>query len=147
MAIGGEHKPATGRFQLLQRVEELLLHAWLPVQEVDIVDQQHIDPPQLGPKRREFMTAERGGEEVGELFCRQQQGLWPARLATEFGDDPLEQVCLARACAAKQIQRMPGWTGLRERPGRGESGCGVGPRDKIVQATKPPGDCDSPLGV
>jgi hypothetical protein len=147
MTVGGEHKSPPRRFELLKRMQELFLHAWLAVKKVDIVDQQHIDPSQLGAERREFVAAERGGEEIGELLGGHQQGLWAAGMTPQLGDDPFEQVGLARACAPKEIEGMPGRSRVCERLGRGEGGGGVGPGDEIFEAAQPTGDCEGPRGL
>ena len=42
-AVGGEHDLAAGVIQRVEGVEELLLGAGLALQELDVVDEQHVD--------------------------------------------------------------------------------------------------------
>ena len=48
-AVGGEHELAAGLVERVERVEELLLGLRLALEELDVVDQQHVDVAVAAP--------------------------------------------------------------------------------------------------
>ena len=121
--VGGEHDLAAGLVEGVERVEQLLLEALLALDELDVVDEQHVGrvavlAPEgvLGavPDRLDVVVEERLGRDVAD----QEVGVV---LPHEVGDG-LEEVGLAQAGVAVDEQRV---VGQRRPLGHGEGG-GVG---------------------
>ena len=95
----------------VERVEELLLGPLLVGDELDVVDEEQVDPPVAGAELVDLALLDRGDELVRELLGR---GVDDA-LARELGDDlvadGVHQVGLAEAHAAVQEERVVGMAG------------------------------------
>ena len=108
--------------QRVEGVEELLLDAFLALDELDVVDEQHVDVAVAALERRLAVVAQRVDEVVGEF-------LGGDVLDAHAGEQPLgvvacgvQQVGLAEPGLAPDEQRV---VGARRRLGDGEGG-GVG---------------------
>jgi hypothetical protein len=55
--------------QRVEGVEELLLHALLAGEELDVVDEQHVDGAELVAEAGHLVVAERVDQLVDELFA------------------------------------------------------------------------------
>ena len=92
----------------VERVEELFLRPLLVGDELDVVDEQQVDPPVAGAELVDLALLDRGDELVGELLA----GRVDDALARELGDDlvadGVHQVGLAEAHAAVQEERVVG---------------------------------------
>ena len=103
-------------------MEELLLDAFLALDELDVVDQQHVDVAVAAFERRFAVVAQRVDEVVGEF-------LGGDVLDAHAGKQPLgvvagrvQKVCLAEAGFAPDEQRVVGPRGcLSNRERRGVS--------------------------
>ena len=103
----------------VERVEELLLRPLLVGDELDVVDEEEVDPPVAGAELVDLALLDRGDELVGELLA----GRVDDALARELGDhlvaDGVHQVGLAEADAAVQEERVVGVArALRDRQAR-----------------------------
>ena len=104
----------------VERVEELLLRPLLVGDELDVVDEEEVDPPVARPEVVDPALLDAGDELVGELLAGGVDDL----LAREAGDDRVpdrvHQVRLAEAHAAVQEERVVGVAGaLGDREGGG----------------------------
>ena len=92
----------------VERVEELFLGPFLVGDELDVVDEEQVDPPVAGAELVDLALLDRGDELVGELLA----GRVHDALARELGDhlvaDGVHQVGLAEAHAAVQEERVVG---------------------------------------
>ena len=132
--VAADHQLAAGVIERVEGVKQLLLAARLPLEELDVVDQQHVDAAEAPFELLEVACGERRQEGVGELFGRRVAHGEPA---TEGGDvvaDRMEQVRLAETRGAVDEQRV---VGLRGHFGDGQrSGVGeaVGrPDDELLE--------------
>ena len=120
--VGGDDDLLVRVVQRVEGVEELLLDAFLALDELDVVDEQHVDVAVAPLERRLAVIAQRVDEVVGEFLGRDV-------LDAHAGKQPLgvvacrvQQVGLAEAGLAPDEQRV---VGARRRFGDGEAG-GVG---------------------
>ena len=134
-------RPVRGQDDLLavlvdrvERVEELFLRPLLVGDELDVVDEQEVDPPVAGAELVDLALLDRGDELVGELLGR---GVDDA-LARELGDDlvadGVHQVGLAEAHAAVQEERVVGVARALRHGQAGRVGEAVGrPDDEVAE--------------
>ena len=122
--VGGQHELALALVQRVERVEELLLGLLAPFQELDVVDQQHIDvavaPFELGAGVR----ADRVDELVQERLARHVGDPVVGVVLPDVVSDRLQEMGLAQSGVAVDEQRVVGPTGRlghRQRRGVGES--------------------------
>ena len=116
----------------VERVEELFLGPLLVGDELDVVDEEQVDPPVAGPELVDLALLDRGDELVGELLARRVDD----PLARELGDhlvaDGVHQVGLAEADAAVQEERVVGVAGaLGDRQARGVGEAVGRPDDEV----------------
>ena len=65
-AVAGEHQLPAGVVERVEGVEELLLGLGLAGEELDVVDQEHVDVAVEALEAVERLAVERGDEAVGE---------------------------------------------------------------------------------
>ena len=68
--VRGEHDLLVGVVEGVERVEELLLRLGLPLQELDVVDQEDVDVAVAAFEPVLPVVADRVDELVGELLAR-----------------------------------------------------------------------------
>ena len=137
--LGG--RPVAGKHDLLVRVEkgvegveELVLHPFFAAEELDVVDEQHIDLAVLLAKLRHGAVLDGLDEIVGELFAGDVADPADLAVAGRRVADGLHQVRLAQAHAAVDEQRVVGFGGrLRDRQRRGMGEVVVGADDEGVE--------------
>ena len=116
----------------VERVEELLLRPLLVGDELDVVDEEEVDPSIACPELVDLALLDRGDELVGELLGGRVDDL----LARELGDhlvaDRVHQVGLAEADPAVQEQRVVGVAGALGDRQAGGMGQAVGRADDEV---------------
>ena len=106
--VGAQHDLLAVLVDGIERVEELLLGALLVRDELDVVDQQQVDPTVARPEFVDLALLDARDELVGELLGRRVHDA----LAREAGDDlvadRVHQVGLAKADPAVQEERVVG---------------------------------------
>ncbi len=117
--IGGDDDLLVRVVQRVEGVEELLLDAFLALDELDVVDEQYVDVAITALERRLAVVAQRVDEVVGEL-------LGGDVLDAHAGKEPLrvvarrvQEVCLAEPGLTPDEERV---VGTRRRLGDGEAG-------------------------
>ena len=95
----------------VERVEELLLGPLALCDELDVVDQQHIDPAISVPEVLHLLLADGVDEVVGELLAGRVQDPLAGELGCNRVADGVHQVRLAEAHAAVQEERVVGVAG------------------------------------
>ena len=119
-AVGGQHDLLVGVVQRVEGVEELLLGLGLALQELDVVDQQHVDVAVAALEPVLPVVADRVDELVGELLAGDVAHLGPVVEAAHVVADGVEQVGLAQPGVAVDQQRVVGLARrLGHRDGRG----------------------------
>ena len=117
----------------VERMEELFLRPLLVRDELDVVDQQQVDPPVARAELVDLALLDRGDELVGELLA----GRVDDALARELGDhlvaDGMHQVRLAQAHPAVQEERVVGVAGPLRHGQAGGVGQPVGRADDEVR--------------
>src|SRR5438270_1575442 len=104
--VGGDDDLAPGVVQGVEGVEELLLGARLALDEVDVVQQQHVDVAEAGLEAVGVARAERADELVREgLAARDAHAQRWAVRSQELGDGA-EQVRLADAGRPAAVPRL-----------------------------------------
>ena len=124
-AVGGQHDLLVGVVEGVERVEELLLGLGLALQELDVVDQQHVDVAVAALEAVLPVVADRVDELVGELFARDVADLRAAVEAADVVADRVQQVGLAQPGLAVDQERVVGLARAprrRRRRPRGGSG-------------------------
>ena len=130
--VGRQHDLLAVLVDRVERVEELLLGPLLVGDELDVVDEEQVDPPVAGAELVDLALLDRGDELVGELLA----GRVDDALARELGDDlvadGVHQVGLAEAHAAVQEERVVGVAGALRDGQAGRVGQAVGRADDEV---------------
>ena len=120
--VGGEDDLLAVLVDRVERVEELLLRPLLVGDELDVVDEEEVDPAVAGPEVVDAALLDARDELVRELLARRVDD----PLAREAGDDRVadrvHQVRLAEADPAVQEERV---VGVARALGDGQGG-GVG---------------------
>ena len=117
----------------VERVEELFLRPLLVGDELDVVDEEQVDPAVAGPELVDLALLDRGDELVGELLARRVDDALARELGDDLVADGVHQVGLAEADAAVQEERVVGVAGaLRDRQAR-RVGEAVGRADDEVR--------------
>ena len=117
--VGREHDLLAGLVERVEGVEELLLHPVLALEELDIVDEQHVVGAVALLEALDALVAERVDEVVHEGLARHVPRCQPGRGLADVLGDRLEQVGLAEPGAAVDEERI---VGLGRRLGYGECG-------------------------
>ena len=100
----------------VERVEELLLGPFLVRDELDVVDQQQVDPAVARAELVDLALLDAGDELVGELLAGRVGDALARELRRDRVPDGVHQVGLAQADAAVQEERVVGVAGaLRDR--------------------------------
>ena len=117
----------------VERVEELLLGPLLVGDELDVVDEEQVDPAVAGPELVDLALLDRGDELVGELLGRRVDDALARELGRHLVADGVHQVGLAEAHPAVQEERVVGVArALRHRQAR-RVGEAVGRADDEVR--------------
>ena len=127
-AVGGEHDLLVGVVEGVEGVEELLLGLGLALQELDVVDQQHVDVAVAPLEPVLPVVADRVDELVGELLAGHVAHLGAGVEAADVVADRVQQVGLAQPGVAVDEQRV---VGLAGRLGDGDGG---GVREPVGRA-------------
>ena len=106
--VGGEHDLLVGVVEGVEGVEELLLGLDLALQELDVVDQQHVDVAVAALEPVLPVVADRVDELVGELLAGHVADLGAGVEAAHVVADGVQQVGLAQAGVAVDQQRVVG---------------------------------------
>ncbi len=105
--------------QRVERVEELFLRLLLVLQELDVVDQQHVDVAVAPAEALGLAVANRVDEVVGELLGADVPHARAGEQAHRVVADGVQQVCLAKTRLAVDEQRVVRLRRrLRDRDGR-----------------------------
>ena len=137
IAFGGRSRAQDDLLAVLvdrvERVEELLLGPLLVGDELDVVDEEQVDPAVAGPELVDLALLDRGDELVRELLGRRVDDALARELGDDLVADRVHQVGLAEAHAAVQEQRVVGVArALRDRQAR-RVGEAVGRADDEVR--------------
>ena len=104
----------------VERVEELFLRPLLVGDELDVVDEQQVDPPVARPELVDLALLDRCDELVRELLAGGVDDALARELGHDLVADGVHQVGLAEADAAVQEERVVGVAGaLRDGQARG----------------------------
>ena len=123
-AVGGEHDLAPAVVEGVEGVEELLLGAGLALEELDVVDEQHVDVAEAALKHLGAAFAERAEELVREGLAGRRADGQRRVVADEEVGDRAEQVRLAdagRPADEERVVRLRGHLGDGQRGGVGEA--------------------------
>ena len=104
--VGGDDDLLVGAVERVERVEEFLLESFLAGDELDVVDEQHVDVAITASKRVRGVLADRV-----DVFVHERLGGHVAHhvvliVRVDVVADGVEQVCLAEACRAVDEQRV-----------------------------------------
>jgi hypothetical protein len=125
-AVAGDHDLLAGVVQRVEGVEELFLRPFLVLQELDVVDQQHVHVAVAAPEPVLLAVPDHVDEVVGELFRADVPHLDALVKALRVVPDGVQQVGLAQAGVAvdeQRVVRLRRRLGHRDRGGVRESGC------------------------
>ena len=90
----------------VERVEELFLRALFSRDELDVVDEEHIDPPVPLAELLALLRADRVDELVGELFARRVCDALLGVARDHRVSDRVHEVCLTQSGAAVYEERV-----------------------------------------
>ena len=119
-AVRGEHDLRARIERGLDRVEELLRGALLVLEELDVVEQQHVDGAVALLEGRDPVVLERGQELARERLRVRKADRQPAHAQRDVVADRLEQVCLAdpgRTADEERVVDLARKLGGRQRGG------------------------------
>ena len=102
--IGGEHHLAAGVDQRIECVRELRV-GLLALQELQVVDDEHVDAAQRVLQCKRILRPQRGDEDINESLGGEIEHLAVARRVAGPGDR-LQQVRLAETDAGMNVQRI-----------------------------------------
>ena len=126
--VGGEHDLLVGVVEGVEGVEELLLRLDLALEELDVVDEQHVDVAVAALEAVLPVVADRVDELVGELLAGHVAHLGAGVEAADVVSDGVQQVGLAESGVAVDQQRV---VGLARGLGDGDGG---GVREPVRRA-------------
>jgi hypothetical protein len=106
--IGRDHDLLAAIEERVEGVEKFLLRTVLARQELDVVDQQHVDLTVALAKLLQLAVLDRADVVVGELLRRDVENLEVLSVLLDEMPDRLHQVGLAQADAAMQEKRIVG---------------------------------------
>ena len=115
--IRAEHDLLAVLVDRVERMEELFLGPFLVRDELDVIDQEEIDPAIAGSEFVDLALLDRGDELVGELLRRGVHDALPRELRHDLVADGVHEVGLAEPDPAIQEERVvgvPGALGDRE---------------------------------
>ena len=116
---GGDDDLLVGVVERVEGVEELFLGAFLALEELDVVDQQHVDVAVAALEGDLAVVAERVDEVVGELFAGDVPHPDPGEESLRVVADAVQQVGLAQTRVSPDEERVVGNGGsLCDRHGR-----------------------------
>ena len=118
-AIGGDDDLRAALVQRVERVEELLLDPLLAFEELDVVDEEHVEVAVPALEALDSLVPQRVDEVVHERLARHVAHRQPARVLADVVADRLEQVSLPEPGAAVDEERV---VCLRRRLGDCERG-------------------------
>ena len=118
-AVGGQHDLPSGVVEGVEGVEELLLGLRLALEELDVVDEQHVDLAKAGLEASASSAGERAEELVREVLAGGAAHDQPRVVGEQQGCDRAQQVGLADAGRSADEQRV---VGLRRHLGDGQRG-------------------------
>ena len=104
--VGGHDDLLVGVVQGVEGVEELLLRAFLALQELDVVDEQHVDVAVAALEGDLAVVAQGVDEVVGELLGGHVAHAHPREQPLRVVADGVQQVGLAQAGVAPDEQRV-----------------------------------------
>ena len=107
-AVAGDHDLLARVVQGVEGVEELLLGSFLVLQELDVVDQQHVDVAVAAPEAVLLAVADHVDEVVGELLRAHVAHPDALVEALRVVADGVQQVRLAQPGVAVDEQRVVG---------------------------------------
>ncbi len=106
MAIRAQDDLAVVRFELLDRVEKLLLNDSFAVEEIDVVDDEHVDAAEPLAKAGKGPIPQRLREMVGEPLRRKEQDTQCGMAGSQPTVRRLQQMRLSRADSAVKHERI-----------------------------------------
>ena len=106
--VGRQHDLLAVLVDRVERVEELFLGPLLVGDELDVVDEEEVDPPVAGTELVDLALLDRGDELVGELLARRVDDPLARELGDDLVADRVHQVGLAEAHPAVQEERVVG---------------------------------------
>ena len=107
-AVGGDDDLLVALVQRVEGVEELVLGALLAGEELDVVDEQHVDAAVLVAEAGHLLVAHVGDHLVGELLARDVADGGLRLAALHLVADGVHEVGLAEADAAVEEERVVG---------------------------------------
>ncbi len=116
-AVGGEDHLAPAFVERVEGVEELVLGVALALEELDVVDEQHVEVAVAALEPLGALCAQRGDELAGEGLGGRVADAETGRVGGEVVGDRDQEVGLAEAGRAVEEERV---VGLRRRLGDGQ---------------------------
>ena len=106
--VGGDHDLAAAAVQVVERVEELLLELLGALEELDVVDEQHVDLAVAPFEARHVLRAHRVDELVHHRLGRDVANALAREELADVVADRVQQVGLAQPGRAVDEQRVVG---------------------------------------
>ncbi len=128
----------------IERMEELFLRPLLVRDELDVVDEQQVDPPVARTELVDLALLDARDELVGELLRRRIDHALARELGGDLVADGMHQVGLAKAHSAVQEERVVGVSGTLGDGQAGRMGQAVGGPDDEVRERVPGVDVGRP---
>ena len=107
-AVGRDDDLLVGVVQRVEGVEELFLDAFLALDELDVIDEQHVDVAVAAFEGDLAVVAERVDEVVGEFLGGDVLDPHPGEQPLRIVAGGMQQVCLAETRLAPNEQRVVG---------------------------------------
>ena len=104
--VGGDDDLLVDLVQRIEGVEELFLRPVFPREELNVVDEQHVDRAVLVPELAHASSGDGADHLVGELLRRQVDDALAREAVVHLMADGVHQVRLAQAHAAVEEQRV-----------------------------------------
>ena len=132
--VGAQHDLLAILVDGVERVEELFLRSFLVRDELDVVDQQEVDPAVACPEVIDLALLDARDELVGELLGCGVDDALPRELGRDLVADGMHQVGLAEPDAAVQEERVVRVTRALRHRQAGRVGQAIGgPDDEVVE--------------
>ena len=115
-AVGGHHNLAAELVQGVKGVEELLFGVGLALEELDVVDEEHICSPKVGFKALDAIGVESRDELIREALAGAQAHDGRGCVSYQKGCDRVQQVCLpdsGRPAYEQRVEALAGSLGDR----------------------------------
>ena len=116
--VGGDHDLAAVAVELVERVEELLLELLGALEELDVVDEQHVEVAVAALERRHRLRADRSTNSFMNVSVETYRTRLLGNSVSHVVADGVQQVGLAEAGGAVDEQRVVR-AGRRSRRPRG----------------------------